>query len=136
MTPRFLATDRFCLELDGLAAASFTRCGGLEAATTVLSYHEGGATAPRALRGEPVLRPLVLERGLARDAELYEWYRRGDRRDGAIVLLAEGGREACRWLFRRGWPCVWEGPSLDAAAAAAALERLEIVHEGIQWIVR
>jgi phage tail-like protein len=136
VTAQFLAADRFCLELDGLAAASFTRCSGLESVTSVLAYQEGGAAAPRALRGEPLPGSLVLERCLARDAELYEWFARGDRRDGAIVLLERDGREACRWRFRRGWPCSWEGPTLDAASAAMALERIEIAHEGLQWIVR
>jgi len=37
-----------------------------------------------------------------------------------------------RWRFRNGWPCKWEGPSLNARSRDIAIETLEIAHEGLE----
>ena len=71
-----------------------------------------------------------------RDPGLYDWFLRGERRDGAVVLLGHDGREVLRWAFARGWPCRWEGPAFDARRTEVALELLEIAHEGLQCIER
>ncbi len=136
MRPEIHGSGAFFLEVEGIAAASFARCEGLGASRAVFAYHEGGAPRPRLLAGDETFTPIVLERGLARDRELFEWFRRAERRDGAVVLLDPGGREVARWTFARGWPSRWEGPELDAGEAAVALERLEIVHEGLAWAPR
>jgi phage tail-like protein len=126
----------FLLEIGGISSASFVRCSGLGAAVEVLEVAEGGAGAARKLRGDLAWSSIVLERGVTRDRELHDWFVKGDRRDGAVILLSAGGKEAARWAFARGWPCRWEGPVLDARAAEAAIEALEIAHEGLQWIER
>lgn len=123
--------DCFHLEVDGISEAGFVRCSGLGARREVFACYEGGAEAPRVLRGRVAYETIVLERGVAKDTTLYEWFLRGDRRDGAIVLVATSGEELARWRFVRGWPCAWRGPRLDASRAEVAVEALEIVHEGI-----
>ena len=135
--------DGFHLEIEGISAARFVRCAGLAASRSVFEYAEGGSRAARKLPGDEVFSNIVLERGVARDRELFEWYAKGDRRDGAVVLLGADGREVLRWAFSRGWPCRWEGPPLDARRAEvalelldAALELLEITHEGLQCVAR
>ena len=50
-----------------------------------------------------------------------------------IVLLDELGRETGRWWLERAWPCVWEGPRLDAERSSVALERLQIAYEEVRW---
>jgi phage tail-like protein len=126
----------FLLEIDGIGSASFVRCSGLGAAVDVFEYAEGGAGTVRKLPGDLACANIVLERGVARDRDLHDWFLRGDRRDGAVILLGGGGREAARWSFQRGWPCRWEGPVLDAREDVAAIEVLEIAHEGLRWIER
>ena len=128
--------DGFHLEIEGISAARFVRCAGLAVSRSVLEYAEGGSRAARKLPGGEVFSNIVLERGVARDRELFEWYAKGDRRDGAVVLLGADGREVLRWAFSRGWPCRWEGPPLDARRAEVALELLEITHEGLQCVAR
>ena len=125
--------DSFHLEIDGVSAAGFVRCAGLESSFDVLTYAEGGATKPRWFRGAESPGRILLERGLCRDRSLWDWYRSGDARRGAILLLDGGGRERARWSFRSGFPCRWQGPHLDARRAEVALELVEIVHEGIEW---
>jgi len=46
-------------------------------------------------------------------------------------LLDEQRQEVLRWNFKRGWPCKWTGPSLNAKSNEIAIETLEICHEGL-----
>ena len=39
--------------------------------------------------------------------------------------------EVMRWNFKRGWPCKWTGPGLNAKNNEIAMETLEICHEGL-----
>lgn len=126
------ARDSFHLEIEGISAGSFVRCWGLGARSEVIEVREGGSGRARRLRGATRFENIVLERGVVRDSELYEWFSSGERRDGAVVLLGPDGRETLRWSFERGWPCRWEGPALDATRPEVALELLEIVHEGLR----
>jgi phage tail-like protein len=130
------AASAFLLEIDGISSGSFVSCSGLAESVEVLEVREGGTGAVHKLRGGTVSSNIVLERGLVTDRELHDWFARGDRREGAIVLLAASGKEAARWTFHRGWPCRWEGPALHAWDRAVALERLEIAHEGVAWVER
>ena len=136
MEPPGYAACRFCLEIDGISLGGFVSCSGLGARTEVLRYAEGGAGEVHSFRGKTFHSTLVLERGIPRSSELHDWFVKGDRRDGAVVLLSAEGREVLRWNFSRGWPCRWEGPALDARTSGVALERLEIAHEGLEWVER
>lgn len=135
LLPELMTSDSFHLEIDGISAAGFVRCGGLGGEREVFEFFEGGTATPRRLRGRLAWEKIVLERGVVKDRSLYDWFLKGDRRDGAIVLISASGEERARWRFLRGWPCSWRGPSLDASNAAVAIEALEIVHEGIEWDV-
>ena len=128
--------DSFQLELEGVSRASFVTARGLGGSRRAFMYREGGAAAPRQFRGSFEFSNLILERGVTRDSSLFDWFRSGEPRSGAIVLLGGDGRELVRWTFARGWPCAWEGPGLDAAASTLAIERIEIRHEGIEWASR
>lgn len=126
----------FGLELDGMACASFVACSGLSARREVFEFHEGGHDGVRRLQGDTLWSPLVLERGTTRNGDLFQWFEKGDARDGAILLLSSSGDELVRWEFTRAWPTRWDGPTLDARHSTVALECLELVHEGVRWIAR
>jgi len=128
-----LRSDCFLLELEGVSNAGFTRCSGLEASVEVLEYREGGFPGVRHFRDEARYGRIVLERGLVRSRELFDWFEEGDPRNGEIVLLEKDGKESMRWRFEGGWPCVWNGPRLRADVCDVAVERVEIVHEGLVW---
>ena len=57
-----------------------------------------------------------------------------DRRSGSIILLDESRQEVARWNFHEAWPAKWEGPTLKAGTSEVAIETLEIVHEGFEWV--
>lgn len=130
-----LRGDCFHLEIEGISTAGFTRCTGLAAEVEVLEYREGGFEGVRAFRGRAHAGRILLERGIAHDSGLWDWYRAGDPRAGAVLLLDPDGKERVRWDFN-GWPCRWIGPELDATTARVAVELLEIVHEGVTCKVR
>ena len=135
MKETLLQNDCFHLEIDGTSTGGFLRCRGLEAVVDVFEYMEGGANECRRFAGDRVYSNIVLERGLVRDRELYDWFLSGERRDGSVVLLTRDGHEQMRWNFVRAWPWRWRGPVLDAAAADVAVESIEIVHEGLECLL-
>ena len=136
MTKPIFTADHFHLEIDGIATGSFVRCSNLGGSVGVFQYQEGGFDGVRQFQGARSFSPIVLERGVARDRALFEWFLKGDRRDGALLVLTSEGREAFRWTFFRAWPCRWEGPAFDASRARVALELLELAHEGVECSAR
>ncbi len=133
-----LGNFRFLVEIEGITRAGFKECSGLGAAVDVLEYREGGdATTVHKLPGLTRYRNITLKWGVTVSHELYDWFRevtlgRVQRRNGAIVLLDLDGTPRVRWNFVRGWPARWEGPDLIGDGMSAAVEALEIAHEGIE----
>lgn len=150
---------RFRLELGSLEAAGFNECSGLAIEAKVFEYKEGGRNSyslkfPEA--GE--VGNITLKRGVttgpAADA-LFAWQQdvaagsfdadaNPNRRPAdpnqdidnkvAIVLLDEAGEEAKRWNLFRPFPVKWTGPELKAGDSEAAIETLELAHEGLTQV--
>jgi phage tail-like protein len=118
--------------------AGFSECSGLEATMEVMDYKEGGVNGyvqkfpTRASHSNITLKHGVIY--LYDD--LWSWHYdfvqgQGKRKDGLIVLLDESRKPAKVWKFRRGLPMKWTGPALNASQSNAAIESLEIAHEGL-----
>ena len=128
----------FLVEIDGVTRAGFTEVGGLTTEQDVIEYREGSETATvRKLPGLRKYTNITLKRGFTQDKELWEWRKTTidgttERRAGSIVLLAEDRSEVLRWNFVEGWLSKWEGPGLNATTNEAAIESLEICHEGLE----
>ena len=81
---------------------------------------------------------LTLKRGVfAKDNEYYEWLKtielnKPERRDVIISLLNESHEPVMTWKVVNAWPTKLTSPDLKASANEAAIETLEIAHEGIQ----
>lgn len=128
----------FLVELDGLTVAGFTEVGGLASESDVGEYREG--SEPARLRKIPGLMKytnITLKRGYTSNSELWDWRKSSEdgateRRDGSIVLLDESRTEALRWNFRAGWISKYEGPALNSSTSEAAIESIEIAHEGLE----
>lgn len=118
--------------------AGFSECSGLDATVEVIDYKEGGLNdyvhkfPTRASHAN-----LTLKHGVIYlYDDLWSWHYefvqgRGNRKDGLVVLLDEAKKPAKVWKFKRGIPMKWVGPSLNAAQSNAAIESLEIAHEGL-----
>lgn len=129
----------FIVEISGINSAGFSECYGLSTETDVIEYREGGDAigGVRKLPGLHKYSNITLKRGMTANRELWNWRKNIidgdiDRRNGAIVLLADDRTEVARFKFRAGWPCKWEGPALNAKTSEVAIETLEIAHEGLE----
>lgn len=132
---------RFLLEIDGIAKAGFSRCHLPANRSDVIEYREGtDPPTPRQLWGLNQFEPLVLESGVTDDSiMLFEWRHSVEqgqvdeaRSQIALVLLDEEGEPGPRWEFRNAWPARYEAPNLAAKGKDVAIERLEVVHEGME----
>jgi phage tail-like protein len=127
----------FRVEIDGITVAAFCEVTGLRNETEVIAYRVGGEpTTVRKLPGLTTYANLVLRRGITKNDELWNWRKTVldgavERRNGAIVLLADDGTELVRWTFVDGWVAKYDGPDLNAKANEVAIETIEIAHEGL-----
>jgi phage tail-like protein len=116
----------------------FSEVTGLEVEVVPIEYRAGNepSLTTRKLPGLHKFSNITLKRGVIGDLSLWNWMNsvlNGNvrRADGSIVLLDDNRSEVLRWNFRRGWPCKWTGPTLNAKGNSIALESLEICHEGL-----
>jgi phage tail-like protein len=130
--------QNFAVEIDGVNVAQFAEVTGLGAEIGVVEYRDGSeATTVRKLPGLVTYSNITLKRGIVGDLALWEWLstvRQGQvqRKNGVIALLDEAREPVLRIRFRRGWPCKWEGPTLNAKSNDVAIEELVICHEGLE----
>jgi phage tail-like protein len=130
----------FIIKIEGLTdvVAGFTEVGGMNAESDIIEYREGSDPANmRKLPGLLKYGNITLKRGYTTNRELWEWRKTtldGEtaRHNGSIILRNEAGAEVLRWNFIEGWISKYEGPALNAKTNEAAIESIEIVHEGFE----
>ena len=131
----------FVIEIDGLTVGAFRDCSGLMADGASVEYREGTDVA-RSVRKLPGLLSygnITMSRGYTLNRELWTWYTnivngQADRRNGTIVLLDESRTPVMRWDVENMWIKKIEGPSFNATANEVAMEKIEIVHEGLTLV--
>jgi phage tail-like protein len=128
----------FLVEIDNIARGAFAEVSGFDSTIDVIEYREGGEnTTVRKMPGMTKYSNIVLKWGITDDLSLYNWHqdavqgRPNFRRNGSIVLLDRQRQEVARWNFVRAWPTKYDGPDLNAEGNDAAIETLELAHEGI-----
>jgi phage tail-like protein len=127
----------FLVEVDGVTQAGFSECSGLTTETDPIEYRNGDEDITvRKLPGLRKYTNISLKRGFTDSKELWQWRKsvmdgQTERQPGAIVVLNEAREPALRFTFREGWPCKWEGPTLNAKNNEVSIETLEICHEGL-----
>ncbi|NER93784.1 MAG: phage tail protein [Symploca sp. SIO1B1] len=128
----------FFVEIRGLIVAGFSEVSGLSSQIELESYNEGGVTGFVHQFPKQVTYPnLVFTRGFV-DIELWEWYHmtaQGNiqRKSGSIILHDSQQNPVKIFNFKEAYPVAWEGPQLNAGSETeVAVERLELVHQGIE----
>lgn len=132
---------RFKVEIDGLVVAHFQGIGGLGAEAEVLAYQEGGKNdGLLKLPGQGQLGQITLRRGWATDTGLWTWMKEARelgasrlvvRKTVDVVVLREDGSESGRYTLDRAWPAKWTTQDFESGGGAA-IETLELVHEGLR----
>ena len=134
---------RFLLEIDGIVQAGFSEVTIPDTTTDPIEYREGNEPATmRKMSGLTKYGNVSLKWGITDSSiELFNWRKmviqgkqKDARRNIAIILLDEEGSPAARWEFRDAWPSKYDAPDLTAKGNDAAIESLEIVHEGMERV--
>lgn len=123
----------FAVEIDGLAGASFKNASEPSASKEVVTYRDGD-DPPRfkkfdGLETSENVKLTSLVKG-SRRADLYAWWKSGDRRSCAILTLDNNGETIGRVELYEAWICVWSGTEHDSEAAGDKLElEIEIAYD-------
>jgi phage tail-like protein len=129
---------RFYVEIDGVAQAVFTEVSGLQVEMTVTEYEEGGVNHfVHRVPGRVKVSNLTLKRGMAATNELFKWCMETAegkilRRHVTVRMYDALGDEVAKWTFVNAYPVKWIGPQLSSSGNTAAIETLELAHEGLQ----
>ena len=145
-----LTNFKFTVELNGEELAGFSRISGLGQSTEVISYREGGdSTSPRLYPGQTSWSPVVLERGLSTDIDMYTWAMAVhnvvalmvpiDLVKNFFVIKLHGrpldqGRTSTvkkMWMLYNCWPSEFMSSDFDSMSSSVMIERMVLQNEGI-----
>lgn len=146
-----LTTSRFYVELvwgSGDAAdAYFMECKGLKYTQDVIEACEAtpgkwgkakhGALVRSKVPGHYKVGNITLKRGMmSQNASLWQWITAvqegnwaAQRRDGALVVVEQGGLEGARFNFFNAWPISYSFGGSDVTGSSLAIEELELAIE-------
>jgi len=117
----------------------FTEVSGLDVDIDPIEYRHGASKEFTATK-MPGLRKysnITLKRGSFQDDnEFYEWMNTVkmntiERRDITISLLNEDHEPVVVWKIKNAWPVKVQSTDLNADGNEAAIETLELAHEGL-----
>jgi len=136
-----LTTNHFLVEWGGTRVGA-TEVTGLSIEIETLDYKEGSAkdSAPLQMPGGEKLNNITLKRGVVSgDNEYAAWMNEArknaaDRRDLSISLLNSEHEPIVSWRVHNAFPVKLEWSDLKANGNEAAIESLEIAHQGIEFI--
>ena len=79
---------------------------------------------------------LVLSRGLVNIDLFYIWHQATSQGliqqlNGTVIVLNNQRFPVMWWTFKKAYPVKWEGPQLNASSDEIAVEKIELVHQGI-----
>lgn len=117
----------------------FTEVTGLDITTEVVEYRDGASPEYSKIKmpGQRTFSNISLKRGtFAGDNEFYDWFNtvnlnQIERRDLTISLLNENHEPVVVWKVKNAWPTKVTPTDLNAEGSDAALETLELAHEGL-----
>ena len=126
----------FKLSIDHQEVGYFTEVSGLTAEIETFSYNEGGRNdRVHKLPTRVKHSNLVLKRGVSKTKDLEAWlhdsYMGPTRKTVSVTMVNEAGESMRGWSFSGAFPVKWTGPNFNAGQATAAVEAIEIVHEGV-----
>lgn len=135
-----LISAQFAVEFQGVIVGAFQECTGMGSENEVVEYKASGQKGDffiHKIPGRMKWNNITLKRGITDAMDLWDWRKLVEegkveeaRKNGSIVMFDQTGKEIARWEFINAWPCKLAGPSPNAGENAAAIEELEITHEG------
>ena len=137
--PYPLPVFHFTVDWGGTQIA-FSEVTGLNIEAQIIEYRDGANPEFSTVKmpGLKKYGNITLKRGVfASDNEYYDWFKtvHNDtdmRRDVIISLLNENHDPVMTWKVLQAWPTKVTSPDMKASGNEAAIETLEIAHEGVQ----
>jgi phage tail-like protein len=137
--PYPLPVFHFTVDWGGTQVA-FSEVTGLNIEVQPIEYRDGANPdySPTKMPGMKKYGNLTLKRGVfASDNEYYNWVKeialnKITRRNIIISLLNENHAPVMTWKVINAWPTKLTSPDLKGSANEAAIETIEIAHEGIE----
>jgi len=117
----------------------FTEVSGLTIENEVIEYRDGSSPEYSKIKmpGLHKFGNITLKRGVfASDNEYFAWMNSVklntiERRDITINLLNEEHQPVVTWKVKNAWPTKIQSPDMKSDANEAAIESIELVHEGV-----
>jgi phage tail-like protein len=121
----------------GATIGFFTEVSGLSVEYEVEEFKEGGVNDfVHKLRGRAKFPNLVLKRGITSNEEFTKWFaacrEQLERRELTLTMLDQTLTPVRTWSFVGAFPVKWTGPDFKAHSDAAAIETIEIAHQGLK----
>ena len=124
----------------GGTVLAFSEIAGLTQEAQVIEYRDGLSPEFSTIKmpGLKKYGNVTLKRGVAAgDNEFFEWFKKikmntAERRDIIISLLNENHEPVVVWKVVNAWPTKVTSPDMKASGNEAAIEAIEIAHEGIE----
>jgi len=129
----------FKVEVEDLGEMSFKEVGGLDLEAQVIEYRHGNSPAFSTIKmpGLKKSSNVTLKKGVfVSDNKFFDWFNEIKlntikRRAVTISLLDEEGNPTMVWKLANAWPTKITGVSLKSDGNDAALEQLDLAHEGL-----
>ncbi|NOQ27988.1 MAG: phage tail protein [Bacteroidales bacterium] len=117
----------------------FTEVSGLSVELQTIDYREGSYLDYQVTKmpGIPQYSNITLKRGIYKsDNQFFEWLNTVqlnsiERRELTISLLNESHEPVTTWKVNAAFPTKVEGPTLNSTGNEAAVESIELAHEGL-----
>jgi phage tail-like protein len=138
-----LRNFRYRLEIDGITQAGFSEVAIGDSSTDPIDYREGNEPKHvRKLSGLNKFANVTLKWGITESTELAEWRQLvvddgpldAARRTVVIRVQNEVGDDKAAFEVVNAWPCKYDPTDLNGKGNDAAVDSLELCHEGIKRI--
>jgi phage tail-like protein len=138
LSPEVHPTFRFIVAIDAVPFSVFTQVVLPTLTMQTEDVKEGGLnTYIHKLPGRVDVSTVKLKSGVAHIDLMLSWYMMvyyGQiamaKRTAIITMIDSLMIPIMRWTFNDAYPIKWTGPTLDAGAATAAVEEIELAHSG------
>lgn len=117
----------------------FTEITGLDAETEIIEYRDGSMLEYGKLKqpGMQKYSNITMKRGVFKsDNDYFDWWNTValntiERRDLTVSLLNEQHEPVMVWKVKQAWPTKIQSTDLKSDANEAAIDTIELAHEGL-----
>ena len=129
----------FKVEIGSLQEIAFKEVSGLDAEAQIIEYRHGNSPVFSTIKmpGIKKYSNVQLKKGVfVKDNKIFDWFNTISmniiqREPVTISLLDEKGNPTMVWKLNNAWPTKVTGVSLKSDGNEAAIEQLDLAHEGL-----